>query len=614
MNIRIRFLVSFLLVALVPLVVASGLFLVLGRNALRDQALNKLESVATIQKKRVESRMSQSRDRLAQAKSQTHLLDGIAAYAANRDRASLAAITQSLQDEVSALPDFKNMSVLDMSGKVIASTDQSLVGKDESQSIYFQKGKNGDDVSTFARGPDGGLVQYLAGLVKIGGKPLGVLAIETSATDLTQLMTDYSGLGKTGETVLAEKTSEGNARFLGPTRFGEKAALSTIVPGEKANVPINIALQNKSEVLTDSVDYRGKPVLAATEHIDDPPLGLVVKIDRSEAFAPANRLVGLLGIVFGATALLVIVVSLLLSGSITRPIVALTGVAEAVSAGDLTRRADFGRTDEVGSLATAFNKMTDDLVEERDNLERKVEERTAELARSNIELDGYAHTVSHDLRGPVSSINLAGAILAEELEGPSENWDRDELLQLTGHIRTSTDRSFALINDLLTLAEAGQKPAAVDAVDIDETVGRILTERAQRIADKGARVQVEAGLGVVIANATQVYQLFSNLIINAVKHNDSGEPVVEVRRLKIEGVGCHRFEVRDNGPGITDEDFPRIFEPFFKGRGGETGIGLATVRKIVETYGGTIEARNEDAGGACFEFTLYDYEETPGLE
>lgn len=255
--------------------------------------------------------------------------------------------------------------------------------------------------------------------------------------------------------------------------------------------------------------------------------------------------------------------------------------------------------------------MTDDLLEERAGLERKVEERTEELTRSNIELDGYAHTVSHDLRGPVAAINLAASMISEIAENPVGEAEREELGLIVAQIQTSTKRSFELINDLLTLAEAGHKPTSVAEVDIDETVARVIVERADRIKASNARVVVDDDLGSVVANPTQIYQLFNNLIVNAIKHNDASVPLVEVRRVGETDDGGKRFEVRDNGPGIPVEDFERIFEPFFKGKGGETGIGLATVQKIVETYGGSIMACSEKTDGACFEFVLYDYQAVP---
>ena len=607
MKIKTRILISFLVLALVPLIVASGVLLVLGRNSLRDQALRHLQSTAEIQKKRVEAFLSDNLQHLKLDAGNKMIEQGLAGYLSGGGTASQAAIASSLQEIQAHTPSFDNVSVLGTDGRVIASTDPSLSGKDLSGTTYFQAGRDTTDQHAFALDKNGNLIEYLAAPIQVGGSNEGVLVVELGATELTNLMTDHTGLGRTGETVLAEKTPDGGALFLGPTRFGEKKSLTTSVPGSKSSVPINVALSGKAETLINSADYRGQPVLAATQFIDAPRLGLVVKMDRSEAFAPINQLLAIIGIVVGVVVVLVVVASLLLAGSITRPIVALTGVAEAVSGGDLARRSGIDRHDEVGTLASAFDRMTDDLLSEREGLERKVDERTAELARSNLELNGYAHTVSHDLRGPLASIELAGAMLADMVDREEDPLEREDMAEVVSQLRASTHRSFSLVDDLLSLAEAGQNPEEVEAVDVNEVVGQILIERSSTFEAQSAHVQVVGELGTVVASPTHVYQLFANLIVNAIKHNDSAVPMVEVRGLGEAEGGGRRYQVLDNGPGITEEDFARIFEPFFKGKGGETGVGLATVQKIVKLYGGTIDACNNEGRGACFEFVLHDY-------
>jgi signal transduction histidine kinase len=607
MRVRTRILVTFLAIALLPLITIGLVFFMLGENAFRDQVLRQLQSTASIQKERVKSLLQQDFERLSLMESRTLLRQSLQSFSSNRDQASLNAMTASLKDAQSSIPDFKTISVLGLDGTMIASTDPSRVGKSQAGESYFQLGKEGNDVGVFFLGPDNNLMQYLTGPLVINGEKLGVLAIESEASAITGMMKDYSGLGKTGETVIAEKTPQGDSRFLGPTRFGTSKPLSVVVPGQKANVPINVALGKNVTTLTNARDYRGKPVLATTQYISDPPLGLAVKIDRSEAFSTFYNLLGVLGGVMALVIVVVIVVSITLARSITRPVLALAGVAESVGAGDLSRRADVDRDDELGTLARAFNQMTDDLVAEREGLETKVEERTAELARSNIELDGYAHTVSHDLRSPLTSIHFAGSVLSEMFADPESLPSREEVSEIVDQIKRGTARAFSLVENLLELAEAGREPTQVEAVDVNETVRRVLQELDPRIRSKGVRVVVDDDLGTVVANPTQAYQLFGNLIGNAVKHNDAAVPVVELRRIDDAPGGTLHYQVKDNGSGIGEDDLPRIFEPFFKGKGGETGIGLATVQKIVELHGGTISACNAEEGGACFEFVFPDY-------
>ena len=237
-----------------------------------------------------------------------------------------------------------------------------------------------------------------------------------------------------------------------------------------------------------------------------------------------------------------------------------------------------------------------------DITERKEWER--ELQMLNTELEGYAHAVSHDLKGPLSSIMAASVTLRNLLERDPGERELPQIAEMAQIIEANVEKSDLLIEDLLELAEAGQRPGDVSVVRISEVVERVLGERAGQIMDKGVKVELDDDLGSVVANPTHMYQLFSNLIDNAIKHNDSDKPVVTVTRPGEEKAGEHRYLVRENGSGFDPQRLSEIFKPFYSGKSGESGIGLATVQKVIEVYGGTIDAYNRD--GACFEFVIKD--------
>lgn len=124
-------------------------------------------------------------------------------------------------------------------------------------------------------------------------------------------------------------------------------------------------------------------------------------------------------------------------------------------------------------------------------------------------------------------------------------------------------------------------------------------------AQAGETVEVASPLGTVVANPTQIYQVFSNLIRNFIKHNKAENPVIEISNLGTDDT-THRFLVRDNGQGIPEEVPDDVFMPFLKAQSSGTGIGLSIVEKVVRAYGGGIRAYKDN--GACFEFTLKDYD------
>ena len=308
----------------------------------------------------------------------------------------------------------------------------------------------------------------------------------------------------------------------------------------------------------------------------------------------ASNTARLMPLIFAPVGLAVIaLISALLMRDITTSLAALKQGAIKMGAGELDTRIDTGRHNEFKDVADAFNRMA------------------AELSDVTQELRQYAHTVSHDLKGPLSTAMLAAGLIKEEVQKIPDRPDQDRVnvAELSDLLINNVSRAVDLTTELLQLAEAGQTPVDVTNVSVTAVVGTILEEKKQAVEKGGIRIEVSEDLGVVRANEAQVYQLFTNLIDNAIKYCVADAPVITVEYIGEDNDGAHRYVVRDNGPGISPSSLGHLFEPFFKGESGGTGIGLATVEKIVKAYGGEIKVRNEC--GAMFEFTLRD--NVPGI-
>lgn len=291
--------------------------------------------------------------------------------------------------------------------------------------------------------------------------------------------------------------------------------------------------------------------------------------------------------------LIIAAIAFFFTRDITRSFKALKEGAVRFGGGDLDARINIGEDGEFNEVASEFNRMA------------------AELQRTTQELRQYDHTVSHDIKGPLASASLASRLLADEL-APKDlrTPEGTSLSELADIIRRNIGNATDLIDELLLLAEAGQVPSEVEDVAVGEVVARSLSEHRPEIERKRIDVRVDDDLGTVRANPAQVYQLFSNLISNAVKHSGPDEPMFEISLLGTVEGGAHSYRIRDNSSGIDPDLLEHVFEPFAKGEQGGTGLGLATVRKIVAVYGGTVTARND--GGAVIEFTLKDWNEGPG--
>lgn len=248
-----------------------------------------------------------------------------------------------------------------------------------------------------------------------------------------------------------------------------------------------------------------------------------------------------------------------------------------------------------GGKVVGLSGVVTDITEQK-----KTEEK---LKRMNVELHGYAHTVSHDLKNPISNVVVGCGTLQNLLDLPLTDRNITYIKEVAEVIIHGSVKAAAFIDELLLLAESGQVPKEIENVDVDEEVRLIITDKSLQ-AD-GVKFDTN-DLGTVVASPTHVYQIFSNLIRNAARFTNSDEPRIDILRLPSEEGSVHRFLVKDNGPGIPEEIIDKIFIPFTKDKEkGETGIGLSIVERMVKVYGGDIRAYNDN--GACFEFTLKDF-------
>jgi len=246
-----------------------------------------------------------------------------------------------------------------------------------------------------------------------------------------------------------------------------------------------------------------------------------------------------------------------------------------------------------------------------DVLERRVRERTLELAdantslkNSNRELEQFASVASHDLQEPLRKIEAFGDRLKMSREALNEQ-SRDYL----DRILSSATRMRTLINDLLSFSRVATRAQPFKPVQLAVIAKEVVGDLEGRLQQ--TQGQVELGeLPEIEADPTQMRQLFQNLIGNALKfHRDGVPPVVRVSAAQSESLPENvTLTVADNGIGFEEQYLDRIFEVFQRLHGRNefegTGIGLAICRKIVERHGGSITARSKPGDGSTFLVTL----------
>lgn len=316
---------------------------------------------------------------------------------------------------------------------------------------------------------------------------------------------------------------------------------------------------------------------------------------------------------YGSIALLVIVISStvayllsrFLQRQISMPILALADTAKAVSARrDYSVRAPHPSADELGLLTDAFNHMLSKIQEQNAELEKRVRERTAELEAANNELEAFCSSAAHDLRTPLRAISGFTDLL---LDSRSEELP-DRAKHYVCMIRDGSGQMGQLIQDLLSFSRLGRQELSREWVDVEQACRTAL----QSLAADFAKREVEFRIGPLpqmYADPALLRVVLVNLLSNALKYSRPRKPAIIEVGTAAERSGTQPVVfVRDNGVGFDMKNSAKLFGVFqrlhhaheFEG----TGVGLATVRRIVERHGGQIWAVAVPDEGATFYFTL----------
>jgi len=236
------------------------------------------------------------------------------------------------------------------------------------------------------------------------------------------------------------------------------------------------------------------------------------------------------------------------------------------------------------------------------DLERRVEQRTAELATANHELELFTAAAAHDLRSPLSALNLLASLLLNHTDPPLATEQREIVLEMA----QSSHRMAETLSSLLRLSRITTKELVRAAVDLSQVARDITAGLASREPSRRVKVQIEPGL-VAQADAEFVRVALENLLSNAWKYSSKeSAPRIEVGAT--ETPGGRVFFVRDNGVGFESSKASQLFAPFkrlhsqyeFPG----TGLGLVTVARVIAKHGGRVWAEAETGRGARFCFTL----------
>jgi len=598
MRISLKLSIFFLCVSIIPLISSVLISQVTTEQIITNRVSNQLESIASIQKTRINSLIHHTQDKLKLMANESRMASLLANFTEiNETNGDITEIDSIVQNFKISLRTITEISVINLMGKVLVSTNSTSINRTVLGEGYFNIGMNETLLFDFFHGYNKELIIRHVMPIINSSTTYGVLVITEGVGEFLNLVQDYSGLGKTGETVIAKRNLVGDALFLTPLKFDVNASLKRTVSKNDLNTPITQALLKNEGFLTEGEDYRHIPVLATTRYIEATDWGVVVKIDREEAYRAFVTIRNNGVTSLAALCIIIIILTYYFTQSLTKPISKLTLTAKEISKGNLTKRAIIHSQDEIGDLARSFNIMTDSLIEVTKTLELRVKERTAELLKSNTELEQFAYIASHDLQEPLRTISRFMELLSLRYKDKLDS----NAVEFINFAIEGAIRMQQLIDDLLEYSRVGTRGKAFVYTNLTEVLENTISNMQLTIGEEGATI-VYSSLPSINVDPLQISQLFQNLIGNSIKFRSQEPPHISITSTSTQKSYVIKF--KDNGIGIESEYFNRIFQVFQRLHTTKeypgTGIGLAICQKIVERHDGKIWVESELGKGSIF--------------
>jgi len=612
-TLRGRLVVSFLTISLATIALLAGVAFYHSRATLQDVMFERLTTVVTVDEGVLNRWVSGQESAIRFLANVPQVATGLGslaqlpkqsdAYAVERERLEQLLIQASRHADLQEV-----MLLLPLGGEVIASTERENVGEYYVDALFFTEGKTRTYTQNLYASPitSRPTVTIATPVLSPNGDTVGVLAGHLNLARIDQMLAERTGLGRTAEVYLVSAFND----FVSSERFGR------VEHGRGVHSEgVDAAVSGKTGV-GKYVSYRGVPVMGAYAWLADRDLALIVEMEQAEAFAPARRLAfSILAAGMLAVFLLTSAVRLV-ARQIAGPVATLSEAAHRVAAGDFDVSAPVSSEDEIGALATSFNRMTGKLRLVYGDLRRQVEttQHALEgLARARDEAESatrakseFLARMSHEIRTPLNAV-LGMAHLLEQTR--LDHAQRDYATK----IRRSGSHLLTVINEILDFSKLEANRVELESLTfdlhdlLDDLTARVPAPRDTVDVVFHVRADVPRAL---VGDPLRLGQVLANLLNNATKFTHEGQIhlLAELDTRSVENIVV-RFSIRDTGIGVEQSRISHLFAPFTQEdesttrRYGGTGLGLSICRQLVDLMGGELHVDSEPGRGSTFSFT-----------
>jgi signal transduction histidine kinase len=617
-------------------------------QTIKSEVLKKLEIVAKLKEKNFQDVFEQNNEKLNLVSSRYQLkveLDNYNKNTSNNNKTTSQKIMNKILNAIKPeITKFEDILVLNLSGIVVASTNNTYFGTIHSDDIYFIEGKRHNNVTILYKDKNQVLKSYLTGPLILNDKLLGVVTIFYNLGDLLSMFKVFEEQLATGEINLVKKDDNGDALIINPLRFNPDASLNLTVSKDKVDTPIIQSLLKNEKTFPETKDYRGVDVLAVTRYLEKLGWGLVVKMDKVEAFAPLENvkyITILSGIMVGVA---IIITSTFLGNSISRPIKKLRDIMNEIAHGKFDSKIDVKGPREIEELAKQLDRMRSNIANTNTHLNELVQERTKKienalsklkeneealeesnknlvlanerLARQSKVQREFINITAHELRTPIVPIITLTELLYSKIQKENksdknlskENEKKQEFLQV---ILRNCYRLYRLTEDILDVTKIESQTLKMnkERVELNEIIENVINDYKEIISKKRygsdqIRLVFEPSKENNFLNADKgrLIQVLSNLLDNALKFTKEGNVIITIKKLKNQEL---MVSVKDSGTGIDPEILPQLFKKFATKSEQGTGLGLFISKNIIEAHGGIMWGENNsESNGSTFYFTL----------